>query len=692
MTESNQDYDTESSNSELRAELDRHRQLEDELRAAKETAEGASRAKSDFMANISHELRTPMNAILGMTELALQEPLSPPVRDYLKMVKDSADTMLFLVNDILDFSRLEAGRFELEPVSFSLRSLLDETMRTLALRAHEKGLELAYHVDRVVPESLVGDPMRLRQVVTNLAGNALKFTERGEVVIRVSLESSQQEITVGGPIRITLCVSDSGIGISKEDLERIFVPFAQADSSSTRRYSGTGLGLSICTELTELMDGTLRVESEPGKGSHFYVTVCLEVSDEEEEELPSLAFTPGSRVLVVDDNQTQREIIGELLRDLGFDPVVAADANGAMLALEDSVAFDLVIIDALMPGVDGFMLIEQARARSVLEAPVVLMVSPADRQIFSDRAETLDLAGYLDKPVSLYALHGVIREVSTPNDGGASSQSSAFPGPQQSLRVLVAEDTPANQKVLRAMLTRRGHSVKIAHNGREAIDRLQSDDFDLVLMDVQMPTMDGIQATVAIRESESDASNRLPIIAMTAHAMRGDREACLAAGMDHYVAKPINYTRLIRVVERFGLPSGKQRASEVRASPERTSGDSLTTDAVWDHEAALQRLGGDASLLDDLITYFLEDSPTLQDAIDAAIDQGNAQEIQRNAHALKGLCANFEATAAAAIALEIENLGGDGELDRSAYDLATLEAQVRKLAESLCLWRTAQSL
>jgi signal transduction histidine kinase/CheY-like chemotaxis protein len=682
----NQESNTQSSNAILRAKLQKSREVEVELRGERNSAEEASRVKSEFMANISHELRTPMNAILGMTELALQESLTPRVREYLKTVQDSADTMLFLINDILDFSRLEAGRFELDPVSLNLRSLLDETMRTLALRAHEKGLELAYHVDHRIPDSIVADPMRLRQILTNLVNNAIKFTEQGEVVLRVLKDASKPDKS-NTATRAKFCVTDTGIGISKQDIERIFVPFAQADSSTTRHYSGTGLGLSICSELIELMGGSLEVRSEPTRGSDFYFTIDLILDDDQD---PSPADVGnGRQVLVVDDNQSQREIVGELLAELGFQPTLAANADDAFSILSqddgDDIAF--LVVDALMPGTDGFMLTERVQSDHNRKTPVALMVSPADRQVFSDRCESLKLSHFLDKPVSRNAVHevafSVLNEETQPQRSGSRETITA---PPRTLRILVAEDTPANQKVLRAMLTRRGHSLQIAHNGREALDRLHQDgDFDLVLMDVQMPTMDGIQATQAIRESEHGTNSRIPIIAMTAHAMRGDREACLAAGMDHYIAKPINYNRLIRAVERFGLPPGTaSQVAPLVAKQSQTSSSSK----VWNADAALRRLGKDESLLADLIDFFHEDSVTLQATIEAAIQSADAYEIQRNAHALKGLCANFEAPIATEAANDIERRAAKGMTQAGEFDLKSLKQAVKELADALAQWKS----
>ena len=678
--------------SSIERDITRRKRYESDLRAAKEAAEAASRTKSEFMANISHELRTPMNAILGMTELSLHESLPDVVRDYLTTVKDSADTLLYLVNDILDFSRLEAGRFELEPVTFNLRVLLDECMRTMSLRAHEKGLELACQIDHSLPRTLVGDPMRLRQIVTNLTSNALKFTEQGEVVVRCRTASQDATLEFGSDVELEFCVSDTGIGISSDDQEAIFAPFTQADASTTRQYSGTGLGLSICSELTELMGGRLWVDSEVGKGSDFYFTVELKVGDEADDEQILRDATPleNMPVLVVDDNDTNRTILNELLSNWSMEPKVVPDAEHAIDELEtaaqDEKPYPLVIVDALMPGTDGFMLLEEAGNKDVLDGSTILMLSSADRQVFSDRCEDLEIAAYLEKPVSQSSL---LDAIVTALDGAtATDKAPEFAPVFQSLNLLVAEDTPANQKVLRAMLTRRGHSVKIAHNGREAIDRLQSGDFDLVLMDIQMPTMDGIQATQAIRDSEAGTDSHIPIIAMTAHAMRGDREACLEAGMDDYISKPINYARLIKLVERIGSKGESIAQPPSSSTAEQTS--SLAEELVWNEQAALERLGDDKTLLSNLITYFFEDSGPLREAIESAIQSGQPAEVERAAHSLKGLCANFEANVARAAAADIEKQASTGNGSQSDYDLTALDHHLEELRKSLALWQAEQ--
>lgn len=538
-------------------ELDRRRRESEELQQAKKVAEQANQAKSEFLANISHELRTPMNAIIGMTELALDEGLEEPARDYVKTAKESAHVLLGLLNEILDFSRLESGKFVLDVAPFSLRSSLDETIRSLALRACEKGLELACEVDSDVPDRLVGDTMRIRQVLMNLVGNAIKFTEQGEVVVRVGLDSEISE-----HVSLAFAVSDTGIGVSQENQQRIFQPFTQADASTTRHYGGTGLGLSIASDLIRLMGGRLWIESELGRGSTFRFTTRLEIDTEVGRLAEPSPAVPeefkGLPVLVVDDNATTRRIMESSLSRWGMRPQAVADGPAAISRLSEAAAqgdrFRLAFVDALMPGMDGFAVAEQIDAHPGWCGATILMMCSTDRHIFADRCQTLKIAAHLDKPISqtdllnatIKALGGAVPEPVEDKTNGRSLKS---PPPARPLNILLAEDTPANQKLIVSLLKKRGHSIAVAHNGREAIDVLKQQRFDVVLMDVQMPIMDGFQATAVIRASQKAGADRLPIIAMTAHAMRGDRERCLAAGMDAYLAKPIDSRKLIELVE-----------------------------------------------------------------------------------------------------------------------------------------------
>ena len=491
-------------------DIGERRQLDKELEEARIKAEESSRLKSEFVANVSHEIRTPMNAILGMTELALDEDLTPLLRDYLSTAHESAKSLLTLVNDLLDFSRMEAGRLELESTPFDLWQAIDETAKAAGIAAAEKGLELMTDVAANVPRYVKGDPLRIRQIITNLVSNAVKFTEQGEVLVQVQLKEEAAEHSV-----IHFAVRDTGIGISNSDRERIFAPFTQADASTTRVFGGSGLGLAICTELISQLGGRLDVTSTVGSGSEFFFTARFqkakpprELVRRRRDRIDQLA---GSRVLIIDDNATNRTIMEGILTRFGIQ-VDAVDSGELALgrmrtACKSNQPYDVVLVDALMPGTDGYSVIKEINADEQLESTNVLMLSSADRSTFADRAEGLNINGYLDKPVTRRELLEVLSVVKFGSET-VDNQGSSVAVIPQALRVLVAEDTPANQKVVQAILRKRGHSTTLVRNGREAIEKLATEQFDVVLMDIQMPTMDGHQATMAIRQlDQTDRAN-----------------------------------------------------------------------------------------------------------------------------------------------------------------------------------------
>ena len=649
------------------------RQRAEVMYRAKLAAEAASRTKSEFLASMSHEIRTPLNAIIGLVELMLTSDLPPDQREDLDVVKSSAYSLLSIINNILDFSKIEAGKLEFEKTPFGFRQFMDESLKIMGMKSHEKGIELAYRVAPGVPDRILGDPVRLRQILLNLVDNAIKFSDKGEVIVSAAVQSKEDYEVV-----LQISVADSGIGIPEDKQRSIFGAYNQGDPSTLRQYGGTGLGLAVSAQLVDLMGGNIKLKSQPSQGSCFRFTARFIIQQDGGQHQPEVTHPDlaGLNVLVVDDNDSGRKITLEILEELQIRAAAAGPQEAREILYRSKTQkepFDLILIDSDMPETDGFSLAAWIINQQQSDAGIIMLLTFPHLKRKAE-LETLGIAAGIVKPFGASELAGVILSAlgieEAKAESSALTQKKAIRVPSRSLKILVAEDTAFNQKFIQRLLDRWNHQISLVGNGREALEALKNESFDIVLMDVQMPLVNGLEATKTIRLDEQQSKNHMPIIAMTAHAIKGDRERCLEAGMDEYISKPIDSDKLFDAIEKLTKASGNPDGTE-DLSP------------AIDKEALLKAFDDDWNFLKEVVDVFLSDYPRLLDDLRRAHKERDSDTLMRAAHSLKGMMKNFQAEPAAEVAFELEKKGKEENFDGVPDTIETLAGQVAEVDKIL---------